>query len=267
MTVVVLTFPRSGSSLLAGIIHRLGVSMGPTGELGRGRHLNRFGCYEDQEMQRISLNILFEAGMLLDLERRLADDDGRLELAASRWNDRMAAFVGRHRGETWGFKDPSLVYSVPYLDHHFDEPRWVVLRRDPTATARSLYSTFRSPYWLPELREKLPLFSWRNRLLLVPRALRLRLTRSSEFNQPELFRRVVDDGHRRLERFVDGTPHLPVTLEAVVAQPRETVDRLVDFLDLRPTDEQISSALAFVHPDLLTAGRCDTEAAVGGSPA
>jgi hypothetical protein len=253
-TVVVITFPRSGSSLLAGIIHRLGVPMGRDDELGLGRHLNRHGCHEDQAMQRITLNLLFEAGLLLDLSRRLAIDESALERVTRRFDHRMEAFVAGHRGTIWGFKDPSLVYALPYLHHHLDNPRYVVLTRDPAATARSLFRTFRSDTWLPELREKLPLFSWRNRLLLVPHALAMRLRHSDGYHDPGVFQRVVEAGHRRIADFVADRPHLDCTLETIVAEPRQTVERLVDFLELEPSPAERQAAIDFVQPELLTAG-------------
>jgi hypothetical protein len=266
-TVVVLTFPRSGSSLLAGIIHRLGVPMGSDHDLARGRHLNRHGCHEDQEMQRISLNLLFEAGLLLDLTRRLDLDEGRLERAARRWDRAMARFVDRHAGSTWGFKDPSFLYSAPYLEHHLRGPRYVVLTRSADATARSLYTTFRARTWLPELRQKLPLFTWPNRLRLVPHALGLRLRRAAAYHEPGLFQRVVEAGHRRIEAFVSGRDHLDCTLESIVASPRETVDRLVDFLGLDPHPEAVAAALAFVEPDLLRAGSAPAVPGCDAAPA
>ena len=255
-TAVVLTFPRSGSSLLAGVVHRLGVPMGTEEELGLGRHLNRRGCHEDQAMQRITLNVLFEAGLLLDLERRLAIDEARLEQAAERRQREMAAFVRRRGGRgPWGFKDPSLLYALPYLHHHLVEPRYLVLTRDPEATARSLYRTFRSSTWLPELREKLPLFSPRNRLLLVPHALRLRWTRRSSYHEPALFRRVVEAGHERIQAFAAPRPHLAVELERLAAEPAAVIGEVVRFVGIDPTPEQLAAARAFVEPELLTAGR------------
>jgi hypothetical protein len=254
-TAVIVTFPRSGSSLLAGVVHRLGVPMGEESELDLGRHLNRHGCHEDQEMQRISLNILFEAGLLLDLERRLEIDERRLERVVRRYDRDMAAFVGRHTDTVWGFKDPSLIYSLPYLHHHLQEPRYLVLLRDTEATARSLYTTFRASTWLPELREKLPLFTWRNRLLLVPHAIRLRLTKSASYHRFELFERVVEAGHDRIREFVSGRPHLAIELEDLAAEPDRVIDEICRFLELSPSDEQRNAARAFVEPDLLTAGR------------
>jgi hypothetical protein len=247
--------PRSGSSLLAGVVHRLGIPMGAEDDLGLGRHLNRHGCHEDQEMQRISLNVLFEAGLLLDLERRLAIDEETVERVVRRYDGAMAGFVGRHGGASWGFKDPSLVYSLPHLHHHLQNPRYLALTRDPRATARSLYSTFRSSTWWPELCEKWPLFSWRNRLRLIPHALWLRITRRSSYHRPELFEEVVAAGHRRIHAFTADRPHLAIELEALVDAPEATIDRIADFLEIRPRSEDLEAARAFVQPDLLTAGR------------
>ena len=70
-TVVILTMPRSGSSLLAGILHRLGVWMGEEEDLNVGKHLNKYGCYENQSFIALNENILFQARRLVDHSRRL----------------------------------------------------------------------------------------------------------------------------------------------------------------------------------------------------
>lgn len=250
-TVAVVTLPRSGSSLLAGMIHHLGVPMGAEEDLEKGRHLNRFGCYEDQEFQRISLNILFEADILLDLTRRLNLDEAAIAAAVKRHEPSIRRFCKREHGCTWGFKDPGLIYSLPHLHQHFRSPRYVKLTRGVDDTAQSLQKTTRPSYWIPEMRAKFPLFEPVNRLRLIGRAARLLVTRPGRFMDDEFFREVVRRGHQRIDEFFEGRPHLALELSEVSNGPRQTVDRIIDFLKINPSPDRIRRAVEFVHPELL----------------
>lgn len=250
-TVVVVTMPRSGSSLLAGVLHRLGVSMGNDADLAKGGHLNRYGCYEDQEFQHISLNILLDAGLLLDLEGRLDIDEGRLAEAVLRAGPALRKFVDRRAVGTWGFKDPGLAYPLPHLAHHLPDPVYVHLHRDDEAAGRSLYRTYRPSFWIPELRAKLPLLRVDNRLRLLPRALSLRIRRSRSYHDVAFFTRVIRSGHDRIETFLDGRTHLRVELTDLVGSPRQTIARLAEFTEVAPGPAEMDAAEAFVHPELL----------------
>jgi hypothetical protein len=250
-TVVIVTMPRSGSSLLAGVLHRLGVSMGPDDDLGLGRHLNRHGCHEDQAFQRISLNMLLETGLLLDLSRRLAIDEARVGRVVARHRRRIEAFVAGRSAPLWGFKDPGLVYTLPHLHHHLPEPLYVHLRRHTGDTARSLYRTFRPGYWLPEMREKLPLFSPANRARLLLQAGALLLTRQGRYHDLAFFEEVIRSGHVRSGAFLAGRRSLRVDLAELAAAPEGVIDGLVGFIGLRPSAQARSAALSFVQPSLL----------------
>lgn len=244
--------PRSGSSLLAGVIHGLGVPMGDPEGLARGRHLNRFGCFEDQEFQRISLNTLFEAGLLLDLPARLDAEETRLADAVERRRPEIERFVARRSGASWGFKDPGLIYSLPHMCRHFENPRYLHLRRDTADTAASWYRTFRPRFWLPELRAKWRLLSPVHRIAVVTRVLKLLVAHHRSYGDHTVFADVIEDGHRRIEAFLEGSPHMRVELPELVECTDLVVDRIAAFLELSPTADARAAATAFVHPELLT---------------
>jgi hypothetical protein len=250
-TAVIVTTARSGSSLLSGVLHRLGVCMGEDEDLGLGRHLNPLGCFEDQEFQRISLNILLESDLLLDLSRRLAIDEARLERVVRRYRRAVAEFVSSRQQRVWGFKDPGLVYSLPYLHDLFPEPRYIHLERDPGDTARSLYATFRPGGWFPEMREKFPLFSPANRVRLILKAAKLLVSRRSEYVDQDFFERVIRAGHERARLFLEDKPSLYVRLDQLVADSAGAVDQLSGFLGIDPGPAEVEQALAFVHPEML----------------
>jgi hypothetical protein len=226
--------------------------MGSEEDLTMGRHLNRHGCHEDQAFQRISLNILFEARLLLDLTNRLHIDEDRLAAVVARWGSAIDDFVAERTERLWGFKDPAVVYALPHLAHRLPDPIYIHLERDAEATARSLFRTFRPEFWWPELREKLPLLTWRNRARIIVRALALRLSKGREYQDQSFFEEVVRAGHQRARGFLQGRPHQTIALADLAGNPETTVDRLIDLLPVAPTGEQRSRALSFIRPDLLS---------------
>ncbi len=251
ITVIVLTMPRSGSSLLAGILHRLGVFFGREEDLVLGRHLNKYGCYENQSFQAINLNILFEANLLLDISRRLEIDEDNLKGIVNKYEDRIISFVRENERELWGFKDPGLIYIMPYIWHHFRNPYYIHLERRTYDTARSLYRTFRPNYWIGELKEKYRLFSHRNRMKIIPRAIRLTLSKHKEYNDRKIFESVIENGHRRIEDFCQNRRVIRICLDDLLESPERTVREIADFLSIRVNQEQFHDALSFIHPELI----------------
>jgi len=225
--------------------------MGAERDLHLGRHLNRLGCFEDQGFQRVSLNILLEADLLLDLSRRLEIDERRLAEVVGRYRPAVADFVRQRQRPIWGFKDPGLVYSLPYLHDLFPNPRYIHLERNHGDTARSLYRTFRPGGWFPEMREKFPLFSPTNRFRLLLKGARLLVARRQEYVSEAFFEEVIRSGHERARAFLDGREFLHLPLDELIRDSRQTVDRLCRFLEIEPEPRTVVEALAFVHPDML----------------
>ncbi len=250
-TAVILTMPRSGSSLLAGVLHALGVPMGRAEDLEAGTHLNRFGCFEDQEFQFISLNILAEAGLLLDLSTRLQLDEARLAAAVSSYEDRLQSFVEHRSGTLWGFKDPGLIYSLPHLHHHLENPRYLHLERDWSDAAASLHRTYRPAMWLPELRAKWPLLRPANRARVIWGGIRLMATTNRARVDRELFEQVIRHGHQRIRDFLGDRPRLEIDLAGLVANSAEVIGEIAAFLDIEPSADALQAAEAFIHPELL----------------
>ena len=95
-TVIILTQPRSGSSLLAGILHHIGVYMGEEKELLRGKYKNKLGSFEDHRFLAINHNILFRAERLMFYHNRFSDEDGKVEAAVKEYEDELKEYIDRN---------------------------------------------------------------------------------------------------------------------------------------------------------------------------
>lgn len=102
--VVVLGLPRSGTSAVAGTLHRLGVHMGD--ELMPAFHVNPKGFYEDMEFVRLHNRLMCGR----DKDPR---EDMILAQGGEAWRHYAAAIAARCGRPVWGVKDPKLCFLLP----------------------------------------------------------------------------------------------------------------------------------------------------------
>ncbi len=129
--VVVLGTPRSGTSMVAGVLHRLGVNMGhemiPTDE-----H-NPTGYYEDAEFVRINKLILKTAG---GSWRNPPSHEAIM--AVSQCDAQMAALVDKRDHGLWGWKDPRTCLTLCHWLPLLNAPEFVVVWRHWPPIIKSL---------------------------------------------------------------------------------------------------------------------------------
>ena len=225
--------------------------MGSSQDLGMGKHLNKHGCYEDQWFQSLSLNMLFESRLLLDITQRLDMDEKRIQTVVERYKPEIRQFIKKNSQELWGFKDPALIYHLPYYYTLFKNPMYIHLHRNTRDTAGSLFKTFRPSYWIPEMKEKFPLFKPKNRIRIIARSAKLFIMHQEEYNERQVFEDVIDHGHQRIKHFLKDKSHISLKLTDLIESPRQQVDTICDFLDLDSDSPQYYNALKFVDPNLI----------------
>ncbi|NHJ32562.1 MAG: hypothetical protein FK732_06850 [Asgard group archaeon] len=250
-TVLMLTIARSGSSLLSGILQRLGVDMGSELDMKLGTHLNKFGSHENQEFIAFSVNILFEVGILLDFKKRLTDYEEEMQKAAERYRLKFRELIDKYSRDLWGFKEASLIFYLPYLYDEIENPLYIHLIRDYESTANSLLDMVTSKNWRPEYRDKIKFFTKRKRLKLYLRILRLLIT-GRKYRNTEFFMKVVANSHDRIKEFLKNTKHLTIHLNELTVNSEEVIHEIIKYLEIKPTKEQIQTAKDFIHPELLT---------------
>ena len=138
---IVLGTPRSGTSLVAGMLHNGGTRMGYL--LNRPQPANPAGFFEDMEFIWINQAILESVGCAWNLP---PSDEKMAELGQSNAADVVRTLVGDKQSnaeeqgwDAWGFKDHRAYLLLPLyapvlaeLDCHF-----VYIHRNPLAVALS----------------------------------------------------------------------------------------------------------------------------------
>jgi len=133
-TVVVLGMHRSGTSLIAGILEKLGVNMG---KQQVGVHWsNPLGHFENIDFVKMDDKILEKAGGSWDDPPESAKI---LELKKDqKLMKEIKEVVRRNEDVIWGWKVPTTSLTIELYLPFLTNPHFVVCYRDPEAIARSL---------------------------------------------------------------------------------------------------------------------------------
>lgn len=131
--IIILGMHRSGTSLIAGILHRLGISMGDN-----FTQSDPWDHYEDPVMVTLNQQLLTAAG------GNWHNPPGAKKLWTSshQYNERIQRYIrDRNNGSPWGFKDPRTCLTVNLWHHHlsfWDEPKYILVWRNKDHIIHSL---------------------------------------------------------------------------------------------------------------------------------
>ena len=130
--IVVLGMHRSGTSLVAGILYRLGINMG-TAFRTPDTH-NTTGYYEDVDFRDLNKLIINRAGGRWFNPPNVED----VTEATTIYIPRIKELISTRSG-TWGFKDPRTVFTIHALEPHLpDDTRFIHVFRNPSDIVASL---------------------------------------------------------------------------------------------------------------------------------
>jgi len=116
-TIIVIGHARSGTSLPEGILHHLGVNMGNKKNWRRADEANEKGYFENRYF--VDVNI--------DITENNTVDRGR-----------MRKLVEKYKDEVWGVKDPRFLQTWEYWKPYFENPIFILVKRDPKSISRSV---------------------------------------------------------------------------------------------------------------------------------
>ncbi len=123
--VLVLGTGRSGTSVVAGVLHKLGVHMGNVFQPANRN--NRYGTFECAEFRSLDVMVAYDTWM--------SDESAR---------NAYARLVDKRKNghDVWGVKDPDLVRTLHHVIPNLDDYRIVVCKRDKAATVASYIKAY-----------------------------------------------------------------------------------------------------------------------------
>jgi len=170
---------------------------------------NPIGYFEDTDFLKLNREILHAAGG--DIYNPPEIDAILAQREA--FQTRIRSLIQQKQEGCWGWKEPRTSITIELYLEHLCDPHVIVCRRDSMAVARSLAA---------------------NGEMKVEDGLQL----------AGRYREII-------EGFLSRHPELPrleVPYESMTRDPEQWIERLVRFLDLRPTREQRDRALALILP-------------------
>ncbi|MBD3190892.1 MAG: hypothetical protein GF308_09625 [Candidatus Heimdallarchaeota archaeon] len=249
-TVVVLCVPRSGSSLLAGILHHLGVYMGPSDHLEKGGHVNKHGCFENQDFLSLSHNILYEADSPVGLIE--LPDETKLQSSVENNEQKIKSVINKHQQPLWGWKDPSTFHIIPYIHEFLENPHYIVMKRNVNNIVNSTKKIAKMGKFFPSLKHELSLYESGQRLSVLKRFFSIYFSRGNVFKDAQVMRAVIKKSYKKMNHFSSDKKHLTLKFEQILNKPKKSIKRIARFLDIDlGDDEKFQSALHFVNPDLV----------------
>ena len=137
---------RSGTSMVAHLLHLCGLQLGPREELGLTDKSNRDGHWENARFLVINEAILNELGGAWDLPPSPPSDWLESEPIQKLVSNARDAVAGFGDGRTWGWKDPRNSLTLPFWKSLIPGLKVVVCLRNPLEVALSLRARGVSSY-------------------------------------------------------------------------------------------------------------------------
>ncbi|MTI58509.1 MAG: hypothetical protein FH762_00690 [Firmicutes bacterium] len=131
-TIVVLGMHKSGTSMVAGVLYKLGISIGK--ELIKKHWSNPLGHFEDKDFFNLNREILKAAGGRWDLP----PDQKAILKQGDIFKEKIINLVS-NKSELWGWKDPRTNLTIELYLPYLKNPYFLVCYRDSEAVAKSLF--------------------------------------------------------------------------------------------------------------------------------
>lgn len=202
---------RSGTSMVAQLLHACGIFLGPVEELKRASRHNERGYFENLSLFEINEQLLREFHGQWDAPPEFPDDWGyapRAEALMPKARKLVRRFANSH----WGWKDPRNSLTLPFWFRVVPDLKVIVCVRNPLEVVRSLF-------------------------------LRGRCGNPSELQ-------LWNTYYQRLLAATSSTNRFVTHYESYFENPQAELRRLVNWLELDVSDETIERACAQISTNM-----------------
>jgi len=267
MPICVAGMHRSGTSMVARLLHEVGVYLGAESELIPPSQDNMDGYMENTRFVQINDELLIRlGGSWGNPPPTTLDDLEKTDIRDLR--NRAEVMLQNFRGhEPWGWKDPRNSLTLSFWMSLIDGVKVVVCLRHPSQVARSLYrSRCLPPYTLnmtlwnmysrlavyrPRYQQKFLSHPLALKLLKVSNQLRVR----SSSRQREVYTYLL--GLTLWKMYNEGVlkhtapeQRIITHYESFFDDPRAELLRLLDFLNIHASDEKIDRCCSTISTRL-----------------
>lgn len=247
-SVVVLAPPRSGSSMLGGILSKLGVAMGDKNNLEKSRFYNSFGCYEDQDFVRLEFKMSIKIGYYFNLIN--IPSIKKVNSLRKDFEDEIKGLIEKkNKRELWGWKHPLTVFFIPLYAPYLENPHYIILKRDLNSITDSMYNRFDDrKNFFKKLRIIMEYKELWNPKFLLSRISEI-IFNKSLFNDYDKVKENAKKFYDKSFKFVEKRKHLVIEYKELIENPKKNIGEIIKFLDINPSEERINNSINFVRPE------------------
>ena len=131
-TIVILGMHRSGTSMVSGILKRLGIDVGKD-LLGKVKS-NPFGHFEDRQFINMNKRILKSCGGSWSSPPSVKSILNQKKF----FSDEIRKLVKKNQSDVWGWKEPRTTLTIELYLPHLNNPYFLVCYRNEMDIAKSL---------------------------------------------------------------------------------------------------------------------------------
>jgi len=218
-TVIVLGAPRSGTSMTAGILYRMGVDFG---KIRKPDAENPRGYYEDRDFLKLMLKIFRSIDASADgfhppKQKEVLLQKDRFDPQIKKLIDYR---IENTKSKYWGWKATTTSFTIPLFLEYLTNPHFVVVLRDSINRAKSIVS----------YTQNKPIY---NKIDIIEAL------------------KIANLYYYNIYKFIYDNKELPVhfvSFENIVSSPQETSQKLAKFLSLDLNDNQLGAISKYVIP-------------------
>jgi hypothetical protein len=197
--------------MVARLLHACGVFLGPEDELNRPSPDNPEGYFESRSFVTLNEDLMAQFGGRWD-DPPSFPAGWEFTAAVNPFLERAAEMIGQPRRQAWGWKDPRTSLTMPFWQRLVPEMKVVVCVRNPLEVTRSLFVR-------------------------------------GNFNDPSQFRLWLTY-YRQLLSATRPAQRLVTHYRAYFQNPRAELTRVLNWLELKVSDEALDGACAHVSSGL-----------------
>jgi len=223
--------------------------MGSKEDLKDRKFLNKFGSYEDLDFVITNYYILALSGELGHFKN---NNDHKIENLVRSWSKNIKNLIKKNEAPLWGWKDPSTIYTIPYIHEYLTNPYYISLNRNINDIVESILRVVKS------FSNILSILYLSFRFLDSKTFFKMTwnyfiefLKKANKHNVRHFLNTRIIEVYKNINSFVVDKKHLCLNLDDLIKNSPVVIKNISNFLEISPSDKQISAALSFIHPEII----------------
>lgn len=257
--IFVLGYERTGSSMISGVLHRLGVHMGQN--LSRATSDYQHGLYEDSDFKYLADKIVTSFYCRIFFHKASYIENYHLLENIAKKHTSTFKYLIKQRDQNyavWGCKETTMALFLQIFEPYLTNPYWLITKRNTDENILSSLHKF--PLNIPKKRllknqlKEISTSQIKSYLMNKTRNI-LHVLKFRKEISPEWFKQNMEFRYERINQCLANKNTYTIDYNQFITSPYDSIQSLIDYLQLSPTSIQIDQALVFIKPELNHKGK------------